>query len=137
MGIFSTSPTQEIAKKGKLIWFDIAIWRISEIFCYTSNLCTELDLKQSDKIKLTLSYEGLKGRELAVSSHRRVPFMIARKCTVDKYEKDLELRVVDIMPKLKDHVYQIAIGLFGFFDFYKPKRAIVDSIVDEFLNSSL
>ena len=39
------------------------------------------------------------------------------------------------MPKLKDYVYQIAVGLFGFFDFYKPERPIVDSIVDEFLNA--
>ncbi|MFC1951609.1 hypothetical protein ACFLYI_01015 [Chloroflexota bacterium] len=39
------------------------------------------------------------------------------------------------MPKLKDHVYQIAVGLFGFFDFDKPEGPIVESIVDEFLNS--
>jgi hypothetical protein len=39
------------------------------------------------------------------------------------------------MPKLKDHVYQITIGLFGLFDFYTPDRTAVDSIIDEFLNA--
>ncbi len=131
------STAQEIARKSKFLWFDVAIWRISEIMSYASNLCTELNLKQNDKIKLTLSYEGLKDRELAVSSHRRAPFIIARKCKVNEYEKAFELQVADIMPKLKDHVYQVAIGLFGLFDFFEPKRAIVDSIVDEFLNSRL
>lgn len=126
---------QELTKGNKFLWFDVAIWRISEIFSYTSNLCTELNLKQGDNVKLTLSYEGLKGRQLAVSSLRRAPFFTARKSTVDKYDKGLELQVADIMPKLKKHVYQIAIGLFGLFDFYKPDRAVVDSIVDEFLNS--
>ena len=129
------SDPQRVQNGSKLLWFDVAIWRISEIFRYASNLCTELNLKQNDKIKLTLSYEGLEGRELSVSSPRRVPFLTIRKCSVDKYEKDLELEVADIMPKLKDHVYQIAVGLCGLFDFYKPDRAIVNSIVDEFLNS--
>ena len=86
---------------------------------------------------MSLSYEGLKDRELSISSRRRAPFMTPRKCTEDKYEKDLELKVADIMTKLKDHVYETAIGLFGLFDFFKPDRAIVDSIVDEFLNSRL
>lgn len=126
---------QELAKGNKFLSFDVAIWRISEIISYTLNLCTELNLKQSDKIKLTLFYEGLKGRALTASSPRRLPFITARESTVDKYEKDLELKVADIMPKLKEHVYQITIGLFGLFDFFKPDRAVVDSIVDEFLNS--
>lgn len=84
---------------------------------------------------MTLSYKGLTGRALTVANRRKLVFGIAGTCRVDKYEKDLELQVVDIMPKLKDHVYQIAIGLFGLFDFYRPDRTIVDSIVDEFLNS--
>ncbi len=130
-----TSNSQKAEKESRWLWFDIVIWRISEIFCYTSNLCTDLNLKQSDKIKLTLSYEGLRGRDLRVSSTRRAPFVAAKECTEDKYEKDLELQVIDVMPKLKEHVYQIAKELFGLFDFYKPDRAVVDSIVDEFLNA--
>lgn len=126
---------QELANGKKFLSFDVTIWRISEIISYTSNLCAELDLKQSDRIKLTLSYTRLRDRELTVSNPRRAPFMMARKCTEDEYEVDLELQMADMMPKLKDHVYQIAIGLFGLFDFYKPDRAVVDSIVDEFLNS--
>ncbi len=128
------SHVQKLAAKNKLLWFDTAIWRISEIISYTSNLCAELNLKQSDKIKLTISYKGLKGRVLSVANRLRV-LGISRKCTEDKYEKDLELKVADIMPRLKDHVYQIGVGLFGLFDFFKPTRAVVDSIVDEFLNS--
>lgn len=128
------SHQQELVKESSRLWFDVAIWRISEIFSYTSNLCTELNLKQSNKIRLTLSYIGLKGRVLSVAKPLRL-LGIYGKCMEDKYEGDLELLVADIMPKLKDHVYQIAIGLFGLFDFYKPDRAIVDSIVDEFLNA--
>lgn len=128
---------QALPEGRKTLWFDVAIWRISEIISYTSNLCIELKLRQGDRIKLTLSYEGLKGRELRVASPSRMPFMQTRKCAEDKYEKDLELQVVDIMPKLKDHVYQIAIGLFGLFDFYTPDRPIVDSIIDKFLNARL
>ncbi len=126
---------QELAKGNKFLSFDVAIWRISEIICYASNLCVELNLKQSDKIKLTLSYTGLADRALSVSDPRRLGFIVARKSVEDEYGKDLQLQVTDIMPKLKEHVYQIATGLFGLFDFYKPDRAIVDSIVDEFLNS--
>lgn len=127
------SHAQELAKGSKFLWFDVAIWRISEIISYTANLCSELNLRQSDKVKLTLSYEGLKGRVLSVSKPLRLLGMYG-KCAVEKFEKDLELQVIDMMPKLKEHVYQIAIGLFGLFDFYKPESATVDSIVDEFLN---
>jgi hypothetical protein len=129
--------SRQSATGNRFLWFDIAIWRISEIISYTSNLCAELKLKQGDKIKLTLSYEGLTDRELKVADPNRMPFTHPRKCTEDKYEKDLELQVADIMPKLKDHVYQIAIGLFVLFDFYTPERPIVDSIIDKFLNARL
>jgi len=125
---------QALTKGRKVLWFDVAIWRISEIITYAANLCSELNLKQGDEIQLTLSYEGLKGRVLSAAKPLR-PFGRSDKCTEDKYEKELELRLTDIMPKLKDHVYQIAVGLFGLFDFYKPDRATVDSIVDEFLNA--
>jgi len=125
------------ANGSRFLWFDIAIWRISEILVYTANLCSELNLKQGDEVKLALSYEGLKGRILSVANTQRVPFVTTRECTVDKYEKDLELQVADIMPKLKDHVYQIARELFGLFDFYTPERPIVDSIIDKFLHSRL
>ena len=131
------SHVQKLAEESKFIWFDTTIWRISEIFCYVSNMCTELNLKQSDKIKLTISYEGIKDRVLSISNRRGAPFSRVRRCSVDKYEKDLELQVVDIMPKLKDHVYEVVKGLFGFFDFYKSDKGLVDSFVDEFLNSRL
>lgn len=125
---------QEKTRGRKVLWFDVAIWRISEIITYAANLCSELNLKQSDEIKLALSYEGLQGRVLSVARPLRL-FGTSGECTVDKYKKDLELQVADIMPNLKEHVYQIAVGLFGLFDFFKSERAIVDSIVDEFLNS--
>ncbi len=131
------SHVQKSAEESKFLWFDTTIWRISEIFCYVSNMCTELNLKQSDKIKLTILYEGIKDRVLSISNRRGAPFSRVRRCSVDKYEKDLELQVVDIMPKLKDYVYEVVKGLFGFFDFYKSDRALVDSFVDEFLNSRL
>ena len=128
------STAQGTVRKGKFLWFDVAIWRISEIFCFTSNLCVELNLKHSDKIKLDISYEGLKDRVLSVSDRLRL-IPTRSKCGENEYSKDLELKVADVMPKLKDNVYQVAIGLFGLFDFFKPDRPVVDSIVDEFLNS--
>lgn len=129
------SHVQKLAEESKFLWFDTTIWRISEIISYTSNLCVELGLKQSDKIKLTISYEGIKDRVLSISNRQGAPFSRVRGCSVDKYEKDLELQVVDIMPRLKDHVYQVATRLFGLFDFYKSDKGLVDSFVDEFLNS--
>lgn len=124
---------QSLTKGKKVLWFDVAIWRISEIISYTASLCVELNLRQSDKIKLILSYEGLKDRVLSVTEHLRLG--VYGKSTVDKYEENLELQVTDIMTKLKGHVYQIAVGLFELFDFFNPDRAVVDSIVDEFLNA--
>ncbi|MBI2831002.1 MAG: hypothetical protein HYX79_01950, partial [Chloroflexi bacterium] len=129
-----TKEAQEKTRGRRVLWFDVAIWRISEIITYTANLCSELNLKQSDEIQLILSYEGLKGRVLSVAKPLRLSG-ISGECTEDKYGEKLELHVADIMPKLKDHVYQIAIGLFGLFDFFKPDRVAVDSIVDEFLNA--
>lgn len=128
---------KELAEGKKVLWFDVTIWRISEIMSYASNLCVELNLKQTDKINLSLSYEGLQGRILKVSSPRRWPFFRDRKCHADNYEKNLDLKVGDILPNLKDNVYQIVTELFGLFDFYKPDKGVVDSIIDEFLNSRL
>ncbi len=131
------TPAQELAKKDKFLWFDIAIWSISEMFCYTSNLCTELNLKQSDNVELTLYYEGLKGRVLSASRHGMLPSIRTTPSVENIYENRLELEVGDIMSKLKDHVYQTTLGLFALFDFTKFDRVTVDSIVDDFLNSRL
>lgn len=125
---------QQSTRERRVLWFDVTIWRISEILYHTANLCSELNLKQSDEIQLTLSYEGLKGRVLSAAKPSR-PFGISGECTEDKYEKELQLRLANIMPQLKDHVYQFAVGLFGLFDFCKPDRAIIDSIIDEFLDA--
>jgi len=58
-----------------------------------------------------------------------------KKSTLNEFSKELELQAMEIMPKLKDFVYQIATELFGSFDFYKPERTTVDSIIDKFLKS--
>jgi hypothetical protein len=104
---------------------------------YASNLSTELNLKREDKINLLVFYKGLQGRVLKMSSPVRVPFFEDRKCHVNNFEKELRLKVENILPSLKDNVLQIATELFGLFDFYRPDRGVVDSIVDEFLNSRL
>ena len=115
--------------------FDTTIWRTSEILSYSSNLSSELNLKQNDKIKLTLSYEGLKDRVLSSSDMWRSILLKNKKSTLNEFSKEVELQVMEIMPKLKDFVYQIATELFGLFDFYEPERTTVDSIVDKFLKS--
>jgi hypothetical protein len=124
-------------QRNKIFWFDAVIWRISEIITYASNLCTELNLKQTEKINLSILYEGLKGRTLAISNPRRVPFMHARESHVNKYEQDVEIEVGNLVPKLKDNTYSIVRGLTGLFDFYKPEKQIVDNIINEFLNSRI
>jgi hypothetical protein len=113
--------------------YDVVIWRISEMLHYASNLSTELNLKESDKVGLNLYYEGLKGRILTGSGHYILPSVRTQPCVEDKFEKKMELEVANIMPRLKDYVYEITSELFGLFDFFKLDRARVDRIVDDFL----
>jgi len=123
------------ANDPRVMLFDTTIFRISEILSYSSNLSSELNLKQNDKIRLTLSYEGLKDRVLSSSDMWQSILLQGKKGTLNEFNKELELQVMEIMPKLKDFVYQIAVELFGSFDFYEPEKTTVDSIVDKFLKS--
>lgn len=126
---------QEKAGGDRVLAYDVVIWRVSEILRYASNLCTELNLKESDKVELSLYYEGLKGRILIDSGHYLPPSVRTRPCVEDKFEKSIEFEMANIMPKLKDHVYEITSELFGLFDFSKLARTTVDKIVDDFLGN--
>ncbi len=126
---------REKAGGNMVLAYDVVIWRISEILCYASNLCTELNLKESDKVELNLYYEGLKGRILTRSGHYILPSVRTRPSVEDKFEKSMEIEMASLLPRLKDYVYEITSELFGLFDFFKLDRVAADRIVDDFLGN--
>lgn len=119
----------------KVVYFDIQVWRIAEGILYCSNLCRELQLNRV-KVNISICYDGFKGRTLTLSpGSNRVPFSYQRVCSEDHIEIAINEEAKRLTPYFKDIVYSVVKHVFIMFEFFEPRRDIVDAIVDKFLNS--
>lgn len=126
-----------ITKSGKsILWFDVHIWRISEILLYCLNLARELQIDFSKKIDVYISYHGLKDRVLSCNDPMGFWFddetYFSR---ADTFEYQISDSVDYIKVNYKDLIYNIASELAYFFNRFELNRSVCDSIVDKFLST--
>jgi hypothetical protein len=116
------------------IWFDIRIWRITEVFLHSATLYRELGIPPEEPYALAINHRGLEAREFYVSTPRRVVFpgMI---CQSPAATWTREVTQDYVTSNLNSLVGEVASGLFVLFDFAQVSQEVVDGIVDEFLHS--
>ncbi len=120
----------------KILWFDIQIWRISEILLYCLNLGRELQLDFSNKVDVYISYNGLKDRVLSCNDPIR--FWIDHEwyiCKAEKFEFQFSESLDYIKVNFKELIFNIASELTYYFGKFELNRGVCDSIVDKFLSS--
>jgi hypothetical protein len=80
------------------------IYKLTEIFLFLSDLVENTGLKT--KVKIIITYSGMKNRQLFVDESRRVPLFGEYKCYADK----IELQPIEVSPsELKENKLHLAI----------------------------
>ncbi len=128
-----------LTKNGKtILWFDIQIWRISEILLYCTKLGSELNLDFSKKIDIYISYNGLKDRILSCNDSMRFWFNDEQYvCKADKFENQFSESLDYIKINFKELIYNIASDMVYCFGRFELNKGVCDSIVDKFLGSKI
>ena len=118
---------------GKIIQLDTRINRFTEIIMYCYKLYKEFNIKEQEKIDISILHSGLKERELGTANPlRRIHFQ--KKCSVNEVKDNTVEKLADLMPNIKDIVFKLASELFAMFDYFELQRNVSDDIVDKFIS---
>ena len=111
--------------------FDEGIRRFAEAIDHTCSLYSELEVDPMEQIYLEINHRGLRGRHLMVAM--RSLFYTTVRDRISE-EDTTNWKIVATLDELKvnrnSYVYEAITSLTIFFDFFKPKRSLVDSIID-------
>jgi hypothetical protein len=113
------------------LFFDTRIIRITEGILFCSNLYKNLGVDDQTRAAIRFTHGGLKGRELIAASPDR--FVFPGTTTADTSQVQFVESVGQLVPRLVDHVMQVAEPLFMLFDFKKFERRVYEEIVNHFV----
>ena len=131
------SLSEDMRAENKM-FFDTRIVRITEILMYYSRLYAELGAGSNSRAVIKIIHSGLKGRTLSAANPARAfSFIREKPCEENQLESSIEKRLKDIMPEIKELVYNISCDLFVMFDYFIPNRQVVDEIVDNFIKGKV
>lgn len=122
------------SKRYQQLWFDVRIWRIAEVIDHTIALYKELKIEPTDKIKLSVSHLGLKGRILTGS--RGQPF-VNRHCEVDEHNWAKEASLDFLITNRTKIVFEICDKLYQLFNFFKISEISFQTVMAEYDKSSV
>jgi len=115
-----------------VIYVDTRIVRTTELLLLLSRLYTRLDVPETTVVRVTTTYQGLRGRRLQTASPLRFMPMI-HTTTEDHVTASVECTVAELEPKLVDLVRELLRPLFVLFDFFTLSDAVWQQIVDGFV----
>ena len=117
------------------IYFNTRIVRITETLLYLSKLYSALGVNNNDKINITITHGGLKGRILSAVGNRRI--FERTPSEEDVVSTTIETTISDINTNLVDNVVLFTEPLFVKFDFFKIGRDVLEDIVNRFLKGEV
>ena len=131
----ASTGTSNQPRAGRVLWWDVRLWRIAETLLHSAVLYRELGVSTDTPYSLTINHEGLTNRAFYVSRPARYATWGESLCktTSSSWRKKVTQDIV--IGALKELVAEVSKELFVLFDFQEVPRATVDNVVDEFLHS--
>jgi len=119
----------------RAIWWDVRLWRITEIFCYSAALYKALGVHPDAPFGLVINHKGLAGRALYTSNPARYSTSGEKICSSSESSWEKTLTQELIVGGLKELVFEVMYQLLVLFDFAEISRETVSQVVDDFLKS--
>lgn len=114
------------------IFVDTRIARTTELVLFLSRLYSPLEVPDDTRVRITVTYTGLKDRQLAAASPRRL-IHGGRKASEDLVTTSIECSVAELQSKLEEQVRGLLEPLFMLFDFFELSDQVWQQIVDNFV----
>lgn len=120
-------------RPGGALWFDVAVWRIAEIFDHAVALYLALGISASEKIEFVIMYTGLSGRRL---SSTKAPIFGGIATVENSFWKgfySLDLLQTD----LATAVISVTNQLFALFELKKIEDHTIRKLVEDYKQSNM
>jgi hypothetical protein len=120
----------------KAIFFDTRIVRTTELLLFLSRLYSRLEVPDATRLSVTVTYRGLKGRQLGSANPMR-SMIHERTSNEDSTTTSIECSVAELQSKLQELVRSLLEPLFVLFDFFELTDSVWDELVDQFVEGQV
>ena len=120
--------------RGKYLYIDTKIRRITETFIYLHRLYIGLGMKDSDIVEISLIHYGLTRRVLKLMDSGRIPIRNKYECLIHEVQSTRKEKLGDLLSNIKELVLGLSNEVFGMFDYYAVPKGSCDDIIDKFIS---
>ncbi len=117
-----------------ILYFDTRIWRIAEFLLHCATLYRNLGVDPSATVRIDINHHRIRGRELDASDSRRLMWS-SPISAVDKSTWGREVSLDFLTTGISDLTKEASRNLFELFDFWNPEEGVLDSVINEFMQS--
>lgn len=115
-----------------VIFFDTRIVRTTELLLFLSRLYSRLEAPDDTRVRVTVTYRGLKGRQLISANPRRL-LHDGRTTSENVVTTTIECTVAELQSKLEELVRSLLEPFFMLFDFFEVPDQVWQEIVDGYV----
>ena len=125
-------------KHGTVLYFDTLVWRVAESIEHCLAYYKNLDINQSEKVKLRISLYGLSERSLSAWNVGRAFTPRRYVCSSDKSSWETEVSLRELENHLDEIINESVKKLLVMFDFFVLNKEVVFDILNrEYRKSSM
>jgi hypothetical protein len=115
-----------------VLFVDTRVVRTTELLLFLSRLYSRLEVPDDTRIRISVTYTGLKDRQLRAANPARL-MHDGRTTSEDSLTSSVECSVAELQSKLEEQVRGLLEPLFMLFDFFELSDQVWQEIVDNFV----
>ncbi len=119
------------AKPKTNLYFDTLIWRVAEAFEHCLTYYSNLNVDETQRVKIRISLHGISNRTLGAWNPARAITLHHYICGSDKSSWEKEVTLKELKENLDSTIFEAIKKLIVMFDFFVPSREVVQSILDQ------
>jgi hypothetical protein len=118
------------AMPGTALYFDTLVWRVAESLEHCLAYYKNLDIDESERVKLRISLNGLNSRKLSAWNPARAFTLHHYVSGTDKSSWEVEMPLSELSSELDEIIYEAIKKLLVMFDFFVPNKEVVLDILN-------
>lgn len=119
------------------IFFNTRIAQVTELLLFLSRLYARLGVSETASVRVWLAHGGLEGRVISATGNRAISMRPHRPSAESEVTSELSTTVGGLEAGLTEGVKALLSPLFTLFDFFQVGDAILNEIVDKFVDGQL
>lgn len=126
------------AKPKTVLYFDTLIWRVAETLEHCLRLYKDLNINETERVKVKISLYGINNRHLSAWNFGRAFALTHYICSSERCSWETETSLKELNDNLDTVIYECVKKLTIMFDFFVPnKDVVVDILNNEYRKSNM